>query len=399
MATASYTLPPAIAPYRGEIMDVDAHEQVPINRWREYFGPVVDGMIEAIGRSKLRAAVPYDEELPDINAETVWTVKKGDAPGSFDFDRRLKVLDFMGVRRQLMFPGSYGLFAMAFYVRADDPTVFSTIQGDRRAYARATIAAYNDWCVEQFRHTDRLRPVAILVQDDVEDLVSSARHLLQNGIRAFWISCASPLAGHSPAHPALDRFWAMLAEADATLLSHVGAEEGFLATNAWRDAPAFEGWKGGDEFALDPWTLSGVHRPIENFLSVMVLGGVFERHPRLRFGACESTAHWIGPLAQNLDIWHSNATLFQQSPGTHKLAMKPSEYIRRNVRVCPFWMEPVDAYIRQFGMSEVYCYGSDFPHPEGGRNPMGDFTRQLEPFGDEVLRGFFIDNAKWIMPD
>ena len=30
---------------------------------------------------------------------------------------------------------------------------------------------------------------------------------------------------------------------------------------------------------------------------------------------------------------------------------------------------------------------------------MGDFTRQLEPFGDEVLRGFFIDNAKWIRPD
>src|SRR5258708_19280735 len=37
-----------------------------------------------------------------------------------------------------------------------------------------------------------------------------------------------------------------------------------------------------------------------HFISMLVLGGVFERFPSLRFGAIEVGGGWLGPLAERL---------------------------------------------------------------------------------------------------
>ena len=152
---------------------------------------------------------------------------------------------------------------------------------------------------------------------------------------------------------------------------------------------------------MDPWTLSTLHLPVQNFLATMVLGGVFERHPRLRFGACEVLGQWVGPLAQNLDFWHANSRKFSldNTEGALPITMQPSDYIRRNVRVSLFDIEPVDVYIDQFSMPEIYCYSSDYPHPEGGRDPMGDISGKLARLGSDVLRKVFVENAAWLLPD
>jgi hypothetical protein len=184
-------------------------------------------------------------------------------------------------------------------------------------------------------------------------------------------------------------------------VAHVGADAEFLSTTAWRDAPAFEGWKAGEEFQMDPWTLSTLHLPVQNYLATMVLGGVFERHPNLRYGACEVLGQWVGPLAQNLDLWnvHSRKFSLESTEGALPITMQPSDYIRRNVRVSLFDIEPVDVYIDQFQMPELYCYASDYPHPEGGKDPMGDISGKLTRFGPDVMRQVFVDNARWLLPD
>ena len=152
---------------------------------------------------------------------------------------------------------------------------------------------------------------------------------------------------------------------------------------------------------MDPWTLSTLHLPVQNFLATMVLGGVFERHPRLRFGSCEVLAQWVGPLAQNLDFWNSHSRKFSldNMEGELPITMKPSDYIRRNVRLSLFDIEPVDVYIEQFDMPEIYCYSSDYPHPEGGKNPMGDISGKLERFGPDIMRKVFVENAEWLLPE
>jgi len=130
----------------------------------------------------------------------------------------------------------------------------------------------------------------------------------------------------------------------------------------------------------------------------MVLGGVFDRHPKLVFGTAEFTGHWVGPLAENMDRFYGS-TPFNSSQAQTKLTLKPSDYIRRNVRVACFDFEPIGTYISRYGFEEVFCYASDFPHHEGGKDPMNSFVRHLEGHSPEVLRKVFVDNGRSLLPD
>lgn len=79
--------------------------------------------------------------------------------------------------------------------------------------------------------------------------------------------------------------------------------------------------------------------------------------------------------------------------------MKPSEYIRRNVRVTPFRVENVADYVERYGMAECYCYSSDFPHPEGGQDPVGEFQQKIDRLGNGFFEQFFCSNGEWLLPE
>ncbi len=405
-----YELPSSIAKFAGEINDIDAHEATPANLWVKQFGEgasfIANAMFASNSAGKTRNSKGYvlgAERLHDdteINSETVWKKKIEMAPGAWDMKRRLQVMDFVGVRRQVMYPGSMALRSLNVHARAEDKTFFRSITGDRKKLAKGAVDAYNDWVIGMSQDQDRLRPVAILFEDTIEDMVSTARKFIDEGVRGIMMPTGRPPAGYSPAHPAVDPLWDLLSQTRTPLFSHIGTDDDVLRTHVWRDAPAFEGWKAGEEFAFDPWTLSVMHLGVQNFVTVMVQGGVFERFPNLYLSCNEFCAHWVGPLAENMDLWQDNQP-FPNEKGFSYLKMKPSEYLRRNVRVAPFSFEDVGAYIERYGLEEVYCYGSDYPHHEGGKNPMGDFTRSLEShgFGEKMLRKFFVDNAKVVFPD
>jgi len=395
-------IPEAVRPFVGEIMDTDSHEYTPANHWVEQFGPVARDFADALQRTKMPIAQSVDSDVTEISADSVWNTKFAKAPGAFDLKRRLDVMDYTGVKRQLVFPGSVGLYAASFYYRCEQfPDMFKSIQGDRKGYALKLIGAYNDFCLRVARQSDRMRCVGVALANDVPALQAEVKRMLDGGVRAVWMPSASLPGNVSPAHPDLDPIYAMLAAADAPLLAHVGADFEFLKTAAWRNAPAFVGWKAGEEFQMDPWTLSTLHLSVQNFLATMVLGGVFERHPKLRFGSCEVLGQWVGPLAENLDFWHQHSRKFSlgNMEGALPIKLKPSEYIRRNVRVSLFDIEPVDEYIDRYNMPEIYCYASDYPHPEGGRNPMGDVSGRLKRFKPEVLKQVFVENGRWLLPD
>ena len=402
MNTSNLAIPQCLLPFAGRIMDADSHEYTPVNHWIEQFGEATRPFVEAHEHSKMpiRQFVAADEA--EIDAHSIWNTKFGGAPGAFDFDRRLEVMDLTGIDRQMVFPGSIGLYATSFYFRAETfPDMYRSITGDRKAFALEMIRLYNDFCIRMARRHDRLRMVAIALAPDVRTLLADVKRMIDAGIRAIWLPSAALPGGVSPAHPDLDPMWDMTQTARVAILAHVGADFEFLSTAKWRDAPNFVGWKAGEEFQMDPWTLSTLHLPVQNYVATMVLGGVFERFPDLRFGACEVTAQWVGPLGENLDLWFANSRKFSlgNMEGDLHLSMKPSEYIRRNTRYSLFDIEPVDVYIDKYEMPEVYCYASDYPHPEGGRQPMVDISGKVAPFGDEILEKVFVSNGAWLMPD
>src|ERR1700761_1766961 len=105
-------------------------------------------------------------------------------------------------------------------------------------------------------------------------------------------------------------------------MAHEGGDLGFLSSGEWSNAPAFKTEKLALEVGREAYSHAPLHLAIEHFLTVMVMGAVFERHPRLRFGAIELGAHWLGPLADNLDMW-AEKVFARRIAGL--LSLRPSE--------------------------------------------------------------------------
>jgi predicted TIM-barrel fold metal-dependent hydrolase len=394
--------PSELTKYAGTIRDVDAHEWVPPELWVETFGEITRSFAELdfhnLKGMKNRYFKDVDSDLQnELNFRSAWYGKGPYAFGAYDLDQRLQLMDFIGVDKQLIFPGNLAINALFLYANADVPAFFPQITGDRRAFAVDMIHAQNEWVIRSQSYSDRLRPVALLIGETPDEILAEAKKLIKAGVRAVWFPSSMLPGGKSPAHNDLDPLWALLADSDTVVTTHVGNEAGFYNTLEWREAEAFKGFLVGEEINLDPWTMSTMHIPSMNFLITVLTGGVFKRHPKLRYAAVENGAHWLGPMSHSLKMWGWDAkgsTLWRE-----KLPELPSFYLQQNVRIAGLPWEPIDKYIRENGLEDCYCYASDFPHVEGGTDSMQFWTDNLADLGDGIREKFFVKNAELILPD
>ena len=125
----------------------------------------------------------------------------------------------------------------------------------------------------------------------------------------------------------------------------------------------------------------------------MVLDGVFERHPGLRGAAVELGAGWVPSFVRRLD-W--SAEIWRRSePELQKLDRKPSEQLTAQMAFTPFVYENVGQLIDESN-DELYLFSSDYPHHEGGRNPLGRFERALDGHTAQALDRFYCENFERI---
>ncbi|MFI5957570.1 amidohydrolase family protein [Cryptosporangium sp. NPDC051539] len=390
------------------VLDVDSHEMAPFELWGEVFGEDIARRVNEAGFDILGRARANPLSVPGLTAdttpisdETVWRLKGAGAPSAIDLRRRPAVLDEMGIVRQLVFP-TFGLFAL---ILVNDPNAhawlgFDPHRVDGQELGRMAVAAHNDWAAQITRSTsDRVRPVGIVMTDGpVESIVEQAKRLVGAGIRALMIPANVPPAGSSPADPRLDPFWAFCAEADVPVTIHLGTDFGFLASSQWsKGVDVFHpSDKSTIELPIEPYRATTIHYCAENMLSTMVLGGVFARHPALRFGAIELSAGWIAPLAERLDWWAAGQF---RSRLRDTLTLRPSEYLARNVRVTPFYFEPVARYYdRDPGLWPVYCYSTDYPHVEGGKDSRRVLSEALATIPGSARDQFFEENGALLLP-
>ena len=378
----------------GRIFDTDGHEMMPSQEWVKHFGPEALTFAEASaipdGEDRNHTGVPdYRGDVATIGPD-IGSIKGANAPGATDPLRRLEVLDALGIRKQLMFPGSIGLYGFLLYLGKRPPGIPNAAVPDR-AGALRWMEIYSEWAFGVARTSDRLRPVLPLIGDTPEQLYANARHLIDNGIKGLWIASGDLTGGCSPAHPDLDPLWALMAESGTSGFLHGGGEGDFLATREWRNAPAFTGYKSMAEFDFDPWSMSIYHLPSQNYLTTLVFGGVFERHPALHFGVAEVGSHWVGPMMASMDLLHRSFRRNEANP----LTRQPSDYVRSNIRVSVLYYEPVDDWIEQFeGLEDVLCFGTDYPHVEGGNDIIERFGKRLSRLGRDVSEKFFVTNGE-----
>lgn len=396
--------------------DTDSHEMLPVHSWKEAFPTVspehleVWSALETWDQESDNALKVDVEDVTPINSDTVWNVRGVKAPGSYDFSRRAAVMDEMGIERQLVY-ATGGVCALMALVDPKDADLVgcSTLTNfpfppgtDHVAVARDMVRGFNEWVVRQIKDdavvADRCRFVVILETESIDQMMHDASYYLAQGVRAFVIPCGTPPANMSPADEALDPFYSLFEEANATLTIHVGTEYPFLRSRVWdANVPAFRSSRTNiNEFPMQPYWGTTVNFAAENFLAAMVLGGVFERHPNLRFGSFENGAQWLGPFAERVDLWGQE--FGKRLVGV--LSEKPSFYLNRNVRVAPFTFEDVALYFERYPhVADCFTYFSDYPHREGGKASKEILLQKLANSGEAVIRKFFIENGRWVLPE
>lgn len=308
-------------------------------------------------------------------ADEVMTVKGWDALGAWHPTDRSRALDALGFDAQLVFT-TLGLFPV---LRTDDvDALYASVRALNRAMA--------DFCSAD----PRLLAVGFVPFDDPARAAAEARAAVELGCAAVMVPTSAPPTC-SPTHPDYDGVWGALAEAEVPFVVHIGGG-GQLLPDAFRTngrpvPPDFVG--GGENIRSKDFV--GLHRFPELFLSMLVLDGLFDRFPSLRGACMEQGAEWVPAFMRRLD--HAQDAFARNEPDLAALRDRPSAYVRRHLRFAPFPFEDVGWLTEQLG-AEVLLFGSDYPHVEGGRDPIGRFERSFDAAGtpEAARRRFYSDN-------
>jgi predicted TIM-barrel fold metal-dependent hydrolase len=302
--------------------------------------------------------------------------KNWSATGSFLKEDRPRALDLLGFASQLVF----NTFLNGALCRAE--------RGDDAAFAIGMARAHNRAMADFCSVDKRLLPALYVPLCDLAQAPVVAREAIELGAAALLVASACP-KGHSPSHVALDRVWAQAQEAGIPIVFHVGGGGELLDPNYFENGlPRVTDFHGGDE-NFRSVDYMAIPYPVMQTLATLIIDGVLERFPRLRWGVIEQGASWLPGWMRQLDS--AQDAFMKSEERLRALSLRPSEYVRRQVRVTPYPAEDAGWIVAQAG-EEVCLFSSDYPHVEGGRNPLRRFEASLADASERVKQRFYCDN-------
>lgn len=338
-----------------------------------YVSTVAPGEESFIEELRRRHREP-DYRLRD--AEEILLRKNWKATGSFLKEDRPRALDLLGFASQLVF----NTFANKALLQAE--------HGGDLDFAYGLAAAHNR-AITDFCSVDRrLLAVGYVPLADFARAGAMAHDALAMGCKALMIPSACP-RGHSPSHVGLFAVWAQAEEAGVPVVLHVGGGGRLLSpdyfVNGLPPVPDFHG--GAENFRSVDYM--AIPYPPMQTLATLIIDGVLERFPRLKIGVIEQGASWVPGWMRALD---SAAEAFRKNEvRLQRLSLRPSEYVRRQIRVTPYPHEDTGWIVANAG-EEVCLFSSDYPHVEGGRNPLRRFEASLGEASETAKRRFYCEN-------
>jgi predicted TIM-barrel fold metal-dependent hydrolase len=321
------------------------------------------GHPEEVGENRLAmergepAPASYEELLPPSYA----------SPAA-----RVEDLDRMGLDSTVLFP-NFGL-VWGEMLRSDPPA------------QTANLRAYNRWAAAAVTEgKGRLHGVGHLTLSDPEWAVAEIGRLASDGIRLAMVPPA-PVNGRPLSQPDLDPVWAAFCDHGVAAVFHVSEFE----------SPLHPAWYEGDEEKVDKlldsvflWAAPAVA------LANMILNGTLDRFPALRIGVVELTAGWVPTFLLHIDGASDFYALRHGGP-YKKLALRPSEYFLRQVRVAALPYEQPGTLVEQVG-EDMFMFGSDWPHAEGVADPLAAGTRGAGRLEGRALDQLMGGNAAWLL--
>jgi len=357
-----------------DFADPDIRDQIPLTSYSA--SSVTEEEVAVLVGQGGKHSDEHLNHLRSLGDGLIAQSKEIQALGAFDGRHRSQALDMLGFKKQIIFS--------TLSARAPFSTKLSTRvkYGAVRAHTRAMTAFCGD--------DKRLMGMACISLDDPDLAVQELEFALQSGMGGIWVPhriCGDK----SPGHPDFDAFWARLAESGVPFLIHIGGSD-YHIDPAWfnngKPLPkdAFDG--GENVRALD---YSVLHHAAERFISAMVLSGVFERHRKLRGAAVELGASWVPSFLKILD--NTVHAFSRVQPELASMSRKPSEQITEQMGFTAFPFEDVGSLIAHSN-AELYMFASDYPHIEGGKDPLGSFDAFLANHSACTLDNFYVNNFR-----
>lgn len=301
--------------------------------------------------------------------------KNYEALGSWRRDDRPRALDSLGFASQLVFTTTFlGLLNLE---HGNDPK-------KRAEVARGFNRAMLDFCsIDRRMLASCYVPLADFAEAD-----AIAREAIALGAKALLIPSRCP-KGHSPSHIGFDPVWAQAQEAGIPILFHVGGGGPLLSPDYFANGmPPVPDFHGGDGNFRSVDYMAIPYPPMQT-LATMIFDRVLDRYPRLKFGVIEQGASWLPGWMRSMDSAHT--AFIKNEERLKKMSLRPSEFVRRQVRVTPYPAEETGWIIANSG-DEICMFSSDFPHVEGGRNPLKRFEDAMSATPEAAKRRFYCDN-------
>ena len=339
------------------VHDADAHIMETPNWLRDYADPGVRDQIPPLSLSsgnELRQTGDPEEQLRDleaafdrlrakhgsdeyraVEAEEIMSRKNFAATGAFIPEDRSRALDLLGFSSQL---------------------VFNTFHNRR----------LHDWeHTRQPRARDRHRPRAQPRHGRVlrrrrpaaADLLRPAGRLRR--ARSRWPTrrsrwarprCSSRRAARRATRRATSgstRSGPARRRREIPIVFHVGGTGDLIDASYFRNGlPIPPDFHGGEE-NFRSVDYMGIPGPPAQTLATMIFDGVLERFPDLRIGVIEQGAIWVPSWMRQMES--AFEAFVKHEERLRALSMRPSDYVRRQVRFTPYPTEDVGWIIEQAG--------------------------------------------------
>lgn len=342
-------------------IDADGHVQEPAAELAEFlpnemkpFAPryLVDDQgrwRQSIG-GKLLSYVPAPADGWDI------------PEGGHDPQKRLADMDRQGVEQSVLFP------TLGLALAGLDSTEIQT----------ALCRAYNDW-LAAFCSSDpeRLIGVCVVPQNDLACCLAETRRAIENyGYRAVMMR-PNPIKGRGLDDPYWEPLWTLLEDLDVPLAIHEGTTG---------DVPQ----SGRDRF--DNFAMRHVcSHPHEQQIACvgLIMGGVLERHAKLRVvfleSGCGWMPHWLERMDEHGESW---------GHATQTLPLAASAYFHRQCFIsCDPAEKGIAAFVSQLGDDNL-LFASDYPHPDALRGNIVGAIADRKELSDESKLKILETNAR-----
>ena len=350
-----------------DYIDAKWRDAAPRMRYHEKLGdaffvegldnPVPMGLVAAAGKP------PEEIRLTGVRFEAMHR-------GGWDPHARLADQDRDGVQAEIIYP-TVGM------VLCNHPDF---------DYKKACFDAYNRWIAGYCaKHPERLLGCGQTAMRSPEEGIEDLRSIQALGLRGVMM----------PGNPAVEDydsraynpFWEAAIGLGLPLSFHILTDRNY-SFGARARGPAMNGFL-------------GIIRGCQDIIGMLILGGVFERHPKLEVVCVEADAGWVPHYMYRMD--HAYERHRHWLPAGQALSKLPSEYFRENIYTT-FQDDWVAFQVANLVNWKRLLWANDFPHSDStwpwSQEMLAEHTQHLTPaqkraiLCDNVAELYGIDLAK-----